>query len=1021
MKTHVNFLRALLLMLPLMLIPMALFAQTVKVTGKVVDVSNNEALIGVNVVQAGTTNGTITDLDGNYSIEVPSNASLQFSYIGYVSQTIAVNGKSSIDCYLSADDQEIEQVVVVGYGTQRKEAVTGSVASVKGDDMRAVAGSNITQSLQGRVAGVEMTQTSSKPGETMQIRIRGTRSLNASNDPLIVLDGIPFAGSLSDINPSDIKSLDILKDASATAIYGSRGANGVIIITTNRGSEGQKAKISYNGYYGVKKLFSKFPMMDGAQFVKLRADRGQFTNQVSEADNNNIDWQDEYFRTGMVTSHDIGVTGGTAKGSYAFGVGYYKENAVVPLQDFSRFSLRGSVDQKIGDYFKVGFSTTNNFSITNDCNKIWDVLAASPIVNIANEDGSIKDRVDMEGGPRFVVTQDKVEGLDDKYADKRKTYGSYNTFYGEAELPFVKGLKYRINVGLNFRQSNRGTYTGVGVFSGTPTANSNASVTNEHTQNWAVENLITYDKIFAEKHSINAVVMYSAEENLYNSSNVSVRDIQADHFQYWNLGRSDGTITINPDYQGYQKSGLISYMGRVMYSYDSKYMISATVRSDGSSRLAEGHKWHTYPAVSFGWNVKNESFMEGISWLDQLKIRAGYGETSNQSVDPYQTLGLLATYPYNYGGKTVSGYRITKLPNPDLGWEYSTTWNFGLDMAFFKNRLNVTAEFYTMKTKDVLLAISLPGTSGVESVMSNVGETSNKGFEMNIDGTIFDNKNGWTWTAGVNFYINRNKLEKLASGQTEDRGNGWFVGKPIDCIYDFKYEGIWQESDEAVRQILEPAAAPGAIRVAYTGEYDANGMPTRAINDDDKIPQSMECDLQGGFNTTVAWKNIDLNIVGAFKVGGRLISTLYGSSSYLNLMTTKNNNVDVDYWTPENTGARYPSPTSIQASDNPKYGSTLAYFDASYLKIRTITLGYNFDNLKALKNAGISKMRVYASILNPFVMFSPYKKESGMDPETNSYGNENQAVNSVYQKRLLTVSTNTPSTRTYMFGVNFTF
>lgn len=251
-----------------------------------------------------------------------------------------------------------------------------------------------------------------------------------------------------------------------------------------------------------------------------------------------------------------------------------------------------------------------------------------------------------------------------------------------------------------------------------------------------------------------------------------------------------------------------------MYSYDSKYMISATVRSDGSSRLAEGHKWHTYPAVSFGWNVKNESFMEGISWLDQLKIRAGYGETSNQAVDPYQPLGLLATYPYNYGGKTISGYRITKLPNPDLGWEYSTTWNFGLDMAFFKNRMNVTAEFYTMKTKDVLLAISLPGTSGVESVMSNVGETSNKGFEMNIDGTIFDNRNGWTWTAGVNFYINRNKLEKLASGQTEDRGNGWFVGKPIDCIYDFKYEGIWQESDEDVRKILPRKGLPDIWLVA---------------------------------------------------------------------------------------------------------------------------------------------------------------------------------------------------------------
>ena len=1011
--------RLIFLGLLILLIPFALNAQNIRVSGTVVD-DGNVPLPGVNVVEEGTTNGTITDIDGNYSLEVPSDAKISFSFIGFMNHTENVNGRSSISVAMKSDNQEIEEVVVVGYGTQRKEAVTGSVASVKGDDMRAVAGSNITQSLQGRVAGVEMTQTSSKPGETMQIRIRGTRSLNASNDPLIVLDGIPFAGSLSDINPSDIKSLDILKDASATAIYGSRGANGVIIITTNRGSEGQKAQFSYNGYYGVKTLFSKFPMMNGEEFVQLREARGQFKNSVDEANSNDVDWQDLYSETGMVTSHDIGVTGGTKAGSYSFGLGYYKEEAVVPSQDFSRFSLRGSVDQKLGDYFKVGFSTTNNYSITNDANQIFTILSASPIVNIYNEDGSVKDRVDNTDGKRYVVTADKVNDLGDQYSNQKKVFGSYNTFYGEAELPYVKGLKYRINVGLNFRHQNNGNYTGVGVFSGTPTANSNASITNSLSTNWAVENLITYDKIFAEKHSINFVAMYSAEENMYNSSNLGAKDIQSDHFLYYNLGRTDSPYTVDPSNQGYQKSGLISYMGRVMYSYDSKYMISATVRSDGSSRLAEGHKWHTYPAVSFGWNVRNEAFMESLDWLDQLKVRAGYGETSNQSVDPYKTIGLLGTSAYNFGGKNTTGMRVTELPNEELGWEYSTTWNFGLDMAFFRNRLNVTAEYYSMKTNKVLLGISMPGSTGVNSVMANIGKTQNRGFEMSVDGTIIDNKNGWTWTAGVNFYVNRNKLVELASGQTEDKGNNWFVGMPIDCIYDFKYEGLWQEDEEDMRKILEPSGSAGMIKVEYTGEYGSDGKPVRKINDDDRIPQSMECDFQGGFNTTLAWKNIDLNIVGAFKAGGILISTLYGGSGYLNLLSTKNNNVSVDYWTPENTGARYPNPKTERSGDNAKYASTLGYFDASYLKIRTITLGYNFEKLPALKNAGISKMRVYFSVINPFVMFSPYKKESGMDPETNSYGNENSAV-SYGQKRLLTIGTNTPSTRTYMVGMNFTF
>lgn len=1014
MKANLKFLWAMLIMLPLMFVSVAAVAQTTA-SGTVTS-TNGEPLIGVTVLEQGTTNGTITDLDGKFSLNVQSGATLDFSFMGYEKQSAPASSNMKIQ--LEEDTKALEEVVVVGYGTQRKEAVTGSVASMKGDEMRAVAGSNITQSLQGRVAGVEMSQVSSKPGETMQIRIRGTRSLNASNDPLIVLDGIPFAGNLSDINPSDIKSLDILKDASATAIYGSRGANGVIIITTNRGAEGQKAKFTYNGYYGVKTLFSKFPMMNGEQFTKLRADGQVKKNSDDEADGQDVDWQDRYFETGMVTSHDIGITGGTQHGNYSFGAGYYHEEAVVPGQDFSRFSLRGSVDQKIGNYFKVGFSSNNNYSITNDNNRIFNVLSNSPIAVIYNEDGSEKQWIkNCDGNEGYVVSADKINNLGDKYANQRKVYGSYNTLYGEAELPYVKGLKYRINVGLNLRYQNNGNYTAAKLFGSTD--NSGASITNALTTNWAVENLITYDKIFAEKHSINFVAMYSAEASLYNSSNVSAQGLQSDHFQYWNLGRTDSPLTVNPDYQGYQKTGLISYMARLMYSYDSKYMLSVALRSDGSSRLAEGHKWHTYPAVSLGWNVKNEEFMSGVTWLDQLKIRVGYGETSNQAVDPYKTLGRLSTYPYNFGNEKATGLRVTEAPNEELGWEYSTTWNVGLDLSFFRNRLNVTAEYYTMKTKDVLLGISLPSTSGLSSIMANIGETENKGFEMSIDGTIIDNKNGWTWTAGANFYINRNKLTKLASGQKEDRGNSWFVGKPIDCIYDFKYEGIWQENEEELRKILEPAGAPGMIKVAYTGEYE-NGLPVREINDDDKVPQSMECDLQGGFNTTVAWKNIDLNIVGSFKVGGLLISTLYGTSGYLNLLTTKNNNVDVDYWTPENTGARYPAPGGLRSGDGPKYGSTLGYFDASYLKIRTITLGYNFDQLSVFRNTNISKLRLYFSVVNPFVMFSPYKDESGMDPETNSYGNEN-AASAQYQKRLLTIGTNTPSTRTYMFGLNFTF
>ena len=590
------------------------------------------------------------------------------------------------------------------------------------------------------------------------------------------------------------------------------------------------------------------------------------------------------------------------------------------------------------------------------------------------------------------------------------------------KTPWVEGLKYRINLGLNYRTSDNGTYTGEGVNSTTADTPSTASITNARTTNWAVEHLLSYDNTFAEKHRLNVVAMFSAEQTVYNSSNVSAKDVPADYFQYYNLGRADGEITVNPDYQSYQKSGLMSWMGRAMYSYDDKYMLMATVRSDASSRLAKGHQWHTYPAVSAGWNIKKEAFMNDVPVIDALKLRVGYGQTSNQAVDPYSTLGLLSTRPYNFGSTYATGYYVSKLANSGLGWEYSSTWNFGVDFSLFNGRLSGTMEYYTQKTSDLLLNVNMPGSTGVSSYMGNIGKTENKGIELTLNGVILNNYNGWTWEAGINIYANRNKLTELASGAQQDTGNQWFVGHPIDVIYDYKKIGLWQEGDPYF-ETLEPGERNlGMIKVEYTGEYDATGKPVRAIGEADKQVMSMEPNFQGGFNTRVAYKGFDLSVVGAFKSGGKLISTLYSSNGYLNMLSGRRGNVDVDYWTPENTGAKYPKPGGVMSGDNPKYGSTLGYFSASYVKIRTITLGYNFANSKWVKNLGVENLRAYVTVQNPFVFFSPYKDESGMDPETNSYGNENAAVPlSDSLKRLLTIGTNTPSTRNYLFGVNLTF
>ncbi len=992
------------------------------VTGTVTE-PDGTPLPAVSVREKGTTNGTLSDAEGRYRIAITtSNPVLVFSFVGYATQEINVGSQGTIDIELISGEVGLDEIVVIGYGTVRKRDLTGSVASISGEVMRDVPSSNISQALQGRISGVDMSQTSTKPGAAMQIRVRGTRSLNASNDPLIVIDGIPFAGSIGDINPGYIKSIDVLKDASATAIYGSRGANGVILITTNQGYAGQKAQVSYNSYVGMKNVFAEFPMMNGPEFVALRAARGQYTNGVDESNDQDINWQDLFYRTGMVTNHDLGVTGGTANGNYNFSVGYYKDQAVIPGQEYNRFSMRGTLDQQVGKFFRFGFITNNNYSVNDGNNMgLYGVLSQSPILNPYNEDGSWKRVVKMPLDDQWTYSRETVEALGDQWIDRTKAYGSYNTLFGEVKIPGIQGLKYRINLGGNFRMSNGGSYTGEGVFSNNATTPSTATVSNSLTTNWAVENLLTYERTFAGKHQVNAVGMYSAEQTFYNRSQMSAKSIPADAFQYFNLGHAAGEKTIDPNNQDYQVSGLMSWMGRAMYSYDNRYMLTATLRADASSRLAPGRKWHTYPAVSAGWNIKNESFMQNVTAIDMLKIRVGYGQTSNQSINPYQTLGRLSTRPYNFGPTTFStGYYVSQLPNSNLGWEFSITWNYGIDISLLKNRISATVEYYVTNTKDILLSVSLPPTSGVSSYMANIGETQNKGLEFSVDGVIINSPGGFTWEAGVNLYANRNKLIALASGQQRDEGNSWFVGYPIDVIFDYEKIGLWQEGDPYL-SILEPGGNVGMIKVKYTGDYNTDGTPVRQIGAADRQITSLEPNFMGGFNTRLSYKGLDLTAVGVFKSGGILISTLYDGSGYLNLMTGRRGNVKVDYWTPTNTDAKYPNPAGVLSGDNMKYANTLGLFDASYLKIRTVTLGYNLAGVNFIRNAGISKLRLYVTAQNPLVMFSPYHKESGMDPETNSYGNENAATTGTYQRRLLTIGTNTPSTRNYLIGIDLTF
>jgi len=1001
------------------------------VHGNVTD-STGKPISGASVMNLKSKKGTSTDAAGNFSISAVKGQTLQISFVGYQPVKVVYSGQASLTIsLLLSDNSSLGNVIVIGYGTQRKEAVTGSVASIGGNNLREVPAANISTALQGRLPGVAVTQTSSQPGATMQIRIRGTRSLTANNDPLIVLDGIPFPGSIADIDMNDVKSLDILKDASATAIYGSRGANGVILITTNKGNMNQEPRVAINGYYGVNKVFSYYPMMNGTQFAALRKAAGLYKNQdgsiqlgADEKIGTNTNWQKLLYQTGKVTNEDISVSGGTKKGSYSFGASYYNNQGVIPTQSYQRFSVHGSVDQRIGNYVRLGFTTNSNYNYTQGSQVgLYNILSNSPLASPYNANGSPKYVIAMPLDQQWVYTRQVVDSLKDKWLSQNKNYASYNSVYGEIKIPGVEGLAYRVNVGLNISSGSNGSYTAQGVNSTNPTAPSSASLRDTSSTDWTIENLLSYDRTIG-KSQINVLGLYSTAQTQGRGTAISGLGIPADALQYYNIGTAAQEIDVLPANQNYFERGLLSWMGRVMYSYDNRYMISGTVRSDGASVLATGHQWHTYPAVSAGWNVTNESFMRSVSYLNLLKVRVGYGETSNQAVNPYSTLGVLSTNPYNFGSTYNTGYYVSQLPNASLGWEYSKTWNYGLDFAILNNRLSGTVEYYITKTTGLLQGVTLPPTSGVGSYTANVGNTQNKGIEFSLDGTILKTQSGWTWEAGVNMSFNRNKITELASGVTADQTNWWFVGKPINVIYDYQKTGLWTTAADSASghlNVLQPGGNVGMIKVKYTGGYGANGVPLRALDPDDRQVQNADPKFIGGFNTRVSYKGFDLSAVGVFQSGGILISTIYGPSGYLNLMSGRRNNINVDYWTPTNTDAKYPKPGGQMSGDNPQYASTLGYFSGSYLKISTLTLGHSFTNDKWFKKFGIPQLRLYFTAQNPFVIFSPYHSETGLDPQTNSYGDQNQAVTTQYQHRLLTQGYNTPATRSFLLGLNLTF
>ena len=993
------------------------------ISGKVRD-SFGGPLPGVSVVIKGTSNGTITDAEGNYTLsKVPADGTLLFSFVGMKAQEVAVGSKSTINVTLVEETIGIEEVVAVGYGTVKKMDVSGSIVSANSNAIKEVPSVSATAALQGRLPGIDMSQTSTRPGAAMQVRIRGERSINADNNPLIVVDGIPFTGgSLNDISPSDIKSIDILKDASSTAIYGSRGANGVILVTTFRANNNSEPTIVYNGYVGTKAVAKKYEMYNAEEFQALRhatlntqyKDTYTTLEQASIAAGTSTDWQDLMYKNATVTNHDFSISSGGKKGAYSFGGGYYNESTVLPGQQYTRYSLRTTIDQEIGKYLKAGLSTQNSYGITDgeSASLMNNILTLSPLMPPYNDDGSVRN-IPTEGSVDTYYNPLLLKNSD-LWQERRKRFASFNSLYGE--IKFTDFLKYRLNVGLSYYKESYGNFYG----STTPFQNggvSSAAVQNSTSLAWTLENLLYFDKVFAEKHRVNVTAMYSAEQSEYDKSQMDANNLAANYLYYYNLGLANGDKTITAANQDYNQRGLLSYMGRVQYGYKDRYLLTATFRADGASVLASGHKWHTYPAFSAGWNINKESFMQNITAISQLKLRLGYGQTSNQAIAPYSTMGQLSQLPYNFGATNLYGALVSNLPNPNLGWEFTENYNAGLDFGFFDGRISGYLDVYFQKTKDLLVAIKLPSTSGVSgSMFQNVGSTENKGIEFSISGQVVKpkEKGDFAWDVDFNIYANRNKLTALNSGVLQDTENGLFVGYPVNVIYDYERLGIIQTNEAPY--FGRPA---GQIKVR-----DINNDGKISADYDRKILGAFEPDFAGGFSTRFSYKNFDLSVVGFYKSGGMLVSTIQMPQSYLNVNNGRRNSIKVDYWTPNHTSGTYPQPGNQNTAEVNDYGNTLGFFSASFLKVRTITLGYTFDK-ELLNKIGCKDARIYFTCQNPFTLFSPYMDAGGLDPEATGVGAQAATTGlkagSGIQDRQLTIGANTPPTRNFLVGLSLKF
>ncbi|REG82067.1 SusC/RagA family TonB-linked outer membrane protein [Algoriphagus antarcticus] len=990
----------------------SLLAQNKLITGKVTS-DSGETMPGVSILVKGSTLGTTTDIDGNYSISAGEGDVLVFSFIGMQTKEIAINSSNMYDVTLETDISQLDEVLVVGYGTTKKSDLTGSVSSVKAAELTAFPVANATQALQGRAAGVSVQSNNGDPGGSLKVRIRGGNSINASSDPLYVVDGF-IGGTLP--APEDIQSIEVLKDASATAIYGSRGANGVIMVTTKRGKIG-KAKVDFNTSYSSQEVINRIDMLNANQFL-------DYTREVipNYVDNGaDTDWQDQIFRAGGIQNYQVSVSGGSDVVNYYVSGSFFDQKGIILNSGFERYAITSNLNFKASDKISVGVNllarrTGRDGVVTQEgsggaggAGVVGSALRFMPDLPVRNEDGtftlaSIGDPID---NPFAVATERQQETIGDLFQ---------SNFYLNYDI--VKNLSFKTTLGFRTDNNRTGTFVPTTLYAGA-NVGGDATIGASKNTDLISENYFTYNLDLNTKHKFNFVAGYSFQKSNDTDWSSGAQSFITNSVSFWNL--QGGAVQKIPS-SGFSETQIQSVFGRINYSFNDKYLFTVNARYDGSSNFSKNNKYAFFPSGAFAWNMKDEGFMKDVNFVSDFKWRVSYGLTGNQAIGPYQTLARFSNSYTIIDGVAVNAVRPTTVANDDLTWETTRQFDFGADMSFLNNRLNLTADYYRSVTSDLLFSVPLPTYTGYSSQLQNLGKVENKGIEFTLN--TVNTTGALKWNTSFNISINRNKVLELPDGNDILYGSGpghliglgqtqiLRVGEPVGSFFGWVYDGVYQQGDDFLPGGGFEQVAGGEKFRDIDGEKDANGAltgnPNGALNADDRtVIGNGQAKFIWGLNNDFSFKGFDLNIFFQGSQGNQILSyslleieTLSGSNN----STTR----ALDRWTPTNTDTDVPKRT-LQRSQRV---SSHWVFDGSYVRLKNISLGYSLPS-SILEKLSISKARFYVSAQN-ILTFTEYK---GFDPEVNYNSGGGAASN----RNLGLDYASYPNAKSYTIGLNVSF